>query len=229
MLSMRFDPSLPPKSRTVTPISVLIVDDHSLFRAALRALLTSEPDITIVAEAHDERSALAALTSEVDVLLIDIRLGGPNGIALLREIRRRGIDTPALMLTMHDESEFVVDAMAAGAHGYALKTAQPPELIDAIKHVAARQRYLAPELRWLHDELQSRPAAGGVLGRLSAREREIFDLLVNGSSNADIAQQLFISVKTVETHRMRIFRKLGVNSLAALTRLAARHHLVAGA
>ena len=206
-------------------VRLFLVDDHDLFCAGLRALLAAHSELTVIGEAHDQRSALAALSPEIDVFVIDVRLPGSNGIALVRELRRRGIATPILMLTMCDEREFVLDAFSAGANGYVLKTADAADLLAAVRCVVGGRRYLSPRLQPLRDELDG-GNANGVLGSLSAREREIFDLLVNGSNNKAIAKQLFISVKTVETHRTRIFKKLSVNSLGELIRLAARHHLL---
>ncbi len=218
-----------PPSVSKQLLRLLVVDDHDLFRAGLRALLSQVDGVAIIAEAQDERSALAALTPQVDVSLVDVRLRGPNGIALVRELRRRGIATPVLMLTMCDDREFVLDAFAAGANGYALKTTHGAELAQAVRAVHAGERYLSPELRRIAGELDRGTAPDGVLATMSAREREIFELLVNGASNKEIAAQLFIRVKTVETHRTRIFNKLNVNSMGELVRLAARHHLLDGA
>ena len=214
--------------RVGDPVRVFLIDDHDLFCAGLRALLSAYSGVVVVGEAQNQRAALATLPPDVDALLIDVRLPGPNGIALLREIRRRGIDTPTLMLTMCDDREFVFDAFAAGANGYALKTSTADEFVEAIKTVIAGQRYLSPALRSLTVELQQGGAPTGVLASLSSREREVFDLLANGSNNKEVASQLFIAVKTVETHRTRIFKKLRVNSLPELIRLAARHHLLEG-
>lgn len=213
-----------------TTLRLLLVDDHRLFRAGLRAILGSHPDLGVVGEASDYRTALELMEhAEFDLVVLDITLPGSNGLALLREMKRRHVRPPALVLTMHQHSDMVADAFAAGAVGYALKHQSETELVEAIRAAARRESYLAPQLSpelLPAGEGHARPPAG-VLNLLSSREREIFDLIVRGHSNADIAAQLFISVKTVETHRTRIMRKLDVHNVGDLIRLAARHGLLA--
>jgi DNA-binding NarL/FixJ family response regulator len=210
-------------------IRLLLVDDHRLFRDGLKAILGSYPDLTVVAEANDARSALELVeTVEFDVVVLDITLPGSNGLALLRELKRRRVKQPALVLTMHQHGDMVADAFAAGAVSYALKHQSESELVEAVRSTARRVTYLAPQLsRELLPDASGASAAHGVLETLSSREREIFDLIVRGNSNADIARQLFISVKTVETHRTRIMRKLDVHNVGELIRLAARHGFLA--
>jgi two-component system response regulator NreC len=214
-------------------IRLILVDDHQLFRDGLRAILGTYSDIQVVGEASDARSALDLVdTVPFDLSILDITLPGPNGLALLRELKRRNVTQPALILSMHQQADMVADAFAAGAVGYALKHQSEVELVEAVRAAAHRIIYLAPQLS--RDLL---PGAGaslppdaslhGVLALLSSREREIFDLIVRGYTNADIAKQLFISIKTVETHRTRIMRKLDVHSVGELIRLAARHGFLA--
>ncbi|HEX6836219.1 MAG TPA: response regulator transcription factor, partial [Polyangia bacterium] len=164
-----------------------------------------------------------------DEIVLDITLPGSNGLALLRELKRLRIRQPALILTMHQHADMVTDAFAAGAVGYALKHQSELEIVEAIRSVARRETYLAPSLppELLPDGDGAPPHPVGVLSVLSSREREIFDLIVRGHSNADIAARLFISVKTVETHRTRIMRKLDVHNVGELIRLAARHGFLA--
>jgi DNA-binding NarL/FixJ family response regulator len=208
---------------------LVLVDDHQLFRAGLRALLAADPSFAIVAEAADARDACAQLEAvEHDLVIVDVTLPGSNGIALIRELKRRHKRRPVLVLTMHEHVDFVVDAFAAGANGYALKNQSESELFEAIRVTAAGGRYVAPALTEQVRVAEASPQRS-LLGTLSAREREIFDLLVRGSTNADVAKELFISVKTVETHRTRILRKLDVHNIGDLVRLAARHGLIAAA
>ncbi len=213
------------------PIRILLVDDHRLFRDGLKAILGSYADLSVVGEANDARTALELVdTPDFDVVVLDITLAGSNGLALLRELKRKRVRQPALVLTMHQHGDMVSEAFAAGAVGYALKHQSEDELVEAIRSTARRVTYLAPQLS---RELlpgtggAQHAVAPGVLNILSAREREIFDLIVRGHSNAAIAQQLFISVKTVETHRTRIMRKLDVHNVGELIRLAARHGFLA--
>ncbi|MCU1281675.1 MAG: Response regulator, LuxR family [bacterium] len=211
-------------------IGILLVDDHRLFRDGFRAILAAYPEFAIVAEAADVREA-TRLAAEVphDLVVVDITLPGSNGLALMRELKRQRARSPVLVLTMHQHADIVADAFAAGATGYALKHQSEGEIIEALRSCAERRRYLAPQIppSLLDGEDAGRRASGGILTQLSAREREIFDLIVRGASNADIAKQLFISVKTVETHRTRIMKKLDVHSAGELIRLAARHGLLA--
>lgn len=213
-----------------TPLRVALVDDHVLFRDGLRALLLAERDVVVVAEASDAREGLSLVeATRPHVVVADVALPGSSGITLAREVRRILPATHVLMLTMHGSEDYVIQSLAAGASGYALKSQPAGEVIEAIHRVGGGHTYLAPILprpavdaagSWLRDE------AGCRLDDLSPREREIFDMLVRGRSNRVIAQQLFISVKTVETHRASINRKLGVHSTAEIVRFAALRGLV---
>jgi DNA-binding NarL/FixJ family response regulator len=212
----------------VGAIRIVLVDDHQLFRAGLRALLTVEPAFEVVAEAGDAREACACVEAvDHDLVIVDVTLPGSNGIALIRELKRRQKRRPVLVLTMHQHADYVVDAFAAGANGYALKLQSEAEIFEAIRTVGGGGTYAAPAIAQLARGAAAQPAHGSVLSSLSAREREIFDLLVRGYTNAEVAKQLFISVKTVETHRTRILRKLDVHNIGDLVRLAARHGLIA--
>ena len=205
---------------------VFLVDDHELFRTALRMMLEAIPDVEVVGEAPSAREALHVLeTCAPDVALIDITLPGSNGLALVRELRRMRVPAARLVLTMHSSADYVSEAFAAGAHGYALKDDSPSMLVDALRAVAGGGRYVSPRLP---DEVTAtlRSDGDGPAGRLSPREQELFDLLVRGYRNREIARQLFISVKTVETHRTHIFKKLGVHSLADLVRVAAQRGML---
>lgn len=208
------------------PTRLVIVDDHRLFRDGLRTILSSHGEFAVVGEAEDARAGLLLADGGAwDLMIVDITLPGRNGLALIRELRRAGHKRPLLVLTMHQHADMVADAFDAGADGYALKHQSAAELIEALHTLSAGGRYVAPEL----EAAMTAASPGrdrGVLGALSAREREIFDLLVRGGSNAAIAAQLFISVKTVDTHRTRIMKKLGAHSIGELIRLAARHGLL---
>lgn len=217
------------------PLRLLLVDDHQLFREGLQALLATQPDLEFVGEAANVREALALVeTTEHDLMVVDIALPGSNGIALLHELRRRRYAQPVLILTMHSQRDMIMEAFEAGAIGYALKNQGVSELLVAVRATARRQRYVTPSLAstiTTFEDVPRRPHAtqDGVFGVLSAREREVFDLLVRGYSNIDAAHELFVSSKTVETHRCRIYRKLEVHSVGDLIRLAARHGLLTAA
>jgi DNA-binding NarL/FixJ family response regulator len=207
-------------------IRIVLVEDHRLFRDGLRAIFGGYPDLEVVAEAADSREAAQILeTVPHDLVIVDVTLPGSNGMALVRDRRRRKDGSPILVLSMHQSADIVADAFAAGITGYALKQQSMLELVDAVRVVASGKRYLAPQIP--PEVIDEEAVRGdGVLALLSSREREIFDLIVRGSSNATIAQQLFISIKTVETHRARILKKLGVHSVGELIRLAVRHGLL---
>ena len=207
-------------------IRIVLVDDHQLFRAGLRSLLAAEPAFSVVAEAGDAREAYLQIEAvEHDLVVVDVTLPGSNGIALIRELKRRLQRRPVLVLTMHQHADFVADAFAAGANGYALKLQSESEIFEAIRVTAGGGRYVAPALVDLVRSSEASPQRS-VLGHLSAREREIFDLVVRGYSNAAISEELSISVKTVETHRANINRKLAVHSSTQLLRFAALRGLV---
>jgi DNA-binding NarL/FixJ family response regulator len=202
---------------------LFLVDDHALFREGLRSLLQARSGMRIVAEAADAHSALElADTARFDVALVDVRLRDTSGIALVRDMRRRKVTQPILMLSMFDRAELVSEALRAGASGYLTKEATATELEHAIATVLRGEEFVPPKIAASIEH--STPTA---VSQLSSREREVFELLICGRSNDEIASALFISEKTVETHRTRIYRKLGVTSLAELVWLGARHDLVA--
>jgi two-component system response regulator NreC len=195
--------------------------------------LTSETDLAVVGEASDAREAYQVVGDKhPDVVVLDVSLPGVNGIAATRELVRREPHAHVLMLSMHAGEDYVAQALAAGATGYALKDQSAAEVIEAIRAVARGQAYLSPRIsRFVVDDYlrlrRGESARTGPLAALSVREQEIFDLLVRGFSNDGIAGQLCISVKTVETHRAHILHKLRLHSIAELVRFAARHDLVA--
>ena len=210
---------------------ILLVDDHAVFREAIGHLLVDrDPSLTIVGEASTARDGVqAALALLPDVVLMDIMLAGTTGIAAIRELRRLDVRCHILILTAIVEPGFVVDALAAGANGYALKEQSIDDILAAIQRVARGSSYVAPRMEQLVGASNYRLGAtglDGVVGSLSAREREVFELIVAGYTNQRISTELFISVKTVETHRTRINKKLRVHSTVELLRLAALHGLV---
>jgi two-component system response regulator NreC len=208
-------------------IRIILVEDHQLLRACLRSLFATEATFHVVGEAANAEEAFDRVrSSEHDLVIVDISLLGPmNGIALMRELRRRGEKDRILVLTMHEHTDFVLDAFASGANGYALKAQSPGEIFEAIRVTAAGGRYLAPKIAPVVKDIERRPRH--TLGTLSPREREIFALLVQGYSNARVASHFLISIKTVETHRTRIMRKLEAHNIGDLVRFAARHGLLA--
>jgi two-component system, NarL family, response regulator NreC len=203
---------------------VALIDDHPVVRCGMRWLLERSSTITVAAEAHDARSGLQLANQDIHVYCIDISLPDSDGFALTYELLRLAPAARVLILTLHAREEFVVRALRGGATGYALKDQPGAELIAAVECVARGDQYIAPLLQTprLATLLATRRSVVGPLSVLSRREREVFDLLVRGFSNQELADRLFISVKTVETHRTRIFVKLGIHGIADLIRLAAK-------
>jgi DNA-binding NarL/FixJ family response regulator len=208
-------------------VKTLLVDDHAVFRDALAALLaTRAMGIQIVGSAPTAREGLAAVRDlSPDLVILDVMLRGPNGIAFARELRDVPGKPRILVLTAVEQPAFVVDALSAGVTGYALKTQGADDLLAAIELTAQGQRYLAPSIEQYATPPLPSQTGDGVISALSKREREVFDLATGGYSNEAIGRALFISVKTVETHRARINRKLRVHSTVQLIRLAALHGL----
>jgi two-component system response regulator NreC len=212
-------------------LTVALVDDHPLFREGLRTVLSAQSDVEVVAEACDSRQATAMVaTAKPAVVVIDMTLPDGDGIAATQEILRQAPRTRILMLTMHSSEFFVSRAFSAGVSGYAVKTQAPEEILDAIRTVARGETYLAPKFSHLfahqNDTRRTPIVSNSPLEELSRREREIFDLIVRGFTNEGMAGTLSISVKTVETHRSHINRKLRVHSTGELIRLAALHGLI---
>jgi DNA-binding NarL/FixJ family response regulator len=206
------------------PIHLVLLDDHPLFREGLRAVLDADGDFAVLGEAPDARSALA-LVEEVrpDVVVADVSLPSTSGIEFAREMARRAGDARVLVLTMHAKPELAAEAFEAGARGYALKTELPETIMEAIRCVARGELYLSPAIP--RSALERRTTTDP-LGELSPREREIFMLVVRGFSNENIARELDISVKTVQTHRAKINQKLGLHSTGDIVRFAALRGLI---
>jgi two-component system, NarL family, response regulator NreC len=221
------------KERTMTPLSVALVDDHLLFREGLRAMLASAPDLRIVAEASNAQEAIPAVrASEPEVVVLDVMLPGVSGIGIARELLRENPKRRLLALSMVADEAHVADALQAGVLGYACKSQSAAEVVEAIRTVGRGETYLAPQVSGfvVSDYRRLRSGDDGVrspLATLTAREREIFELCIQGNPTAQIARQLCISPRTVETHRGRILRKLNAHSAVDLVRLAARWGLLA--
>ena len=188
--------------------------------------MARDPSFEVVGEAATARDAIETVQAQQpDLVLIDIVLRGLNGIVATRELHRLGTKSRILMLTAIAEPGFVVDALAAGANGYALKEQSTDELIDAMHTVHRGGSYVAPGLKAAVDGVGASPQTGG-MDALSARERQVFELVVAGYPNLRVASELFISIKTVETHRSRINKKLRVHSTGELIRFAALNGLI---
>ena len=202
-------------------IRVLVVADHAVVRAGLRRILDAEDDVETVGEAPDgERAVFEAMQLQPDVVLMDVVMPGKSGIEATRAVLQAVPVTKVLVLSMQDDPRYVREAFDAGASGYVMKEAADDEVVDAIRAVAAGQRYLHPALgaRLLAAESEERRRAAE--DPLSEREREVLRLLALGHTNQEIAKLLYISVRTAETHRAHIMRKLDLSSRAELVRYA---------
>jgi DNA-binding NarL/FixJ family response regulator len=208
-------------------VRVLIVDDDDLMRAGLRAVLSSDESIEVVGEAADGRQAVAAVSrSRPDVVLMDVRMPGMDGIAATREIAAGGSAARILMLTTFEDDDYVVGALAAGASGFLLKRARPEQLITAIHTVAAGESLLSPSVTRTVIEKMTRPRPGRRLDTLTPRERDVLELVARGLSNAEIAAALVVEESTVKTHVKRILAKLALRDRVQAVILAYETGLV---
>ena len=210
-------------------IRVLVVDDHDIVRDALASLLGDVSDFQVVGVASSIRDALPLLDSaRPDIVLADLSLGDGSAVELVRALRRGRMKGRVIVITGFSDEFAAAEALTAGATGYVLKSQPTSELLDAIRSVAEGRKYVAPSLERrlaLRSIGGESTASGGAVGleRLSPREVEVFRLVVAGSSSKDVARRLCISVKTVETHRTNMNRKLAVRTTADLVRFAAAH------
>jgi DNA-binding NarL/FixJ family response regulator len=214
-----------------TPIRILVTDDHAVLRAGLAALLNAEPDLAVVGEAADGTECLrVAQAVQPDVILLDINMPGMNGLEALPLLRQSAPQSRVLVLTMHDDPVYLRQVLRAGGAGYVLKQAADKELLSAIRTVYHGGAYLHPAhaQALLSEPAPSTPSTevGAQLSHLSEREQEVLKLIALGYSNKEIAEQLFLSVKTVETYKARIMEKLEVTTRASLVRLALQHKLL---
>ena len=211
--------------------SLLLVDDHAVVRTGLRMLLEGESDIEIVGEAENASEALNQISQLTpDVVLMDIGLPDLSGIEATRKIKQLAPDTAVLALTIHEDEEYFFKMLDAGASGYVPKRAAPEELLSAIRVTAQGEVYLYPSLAKLlvKDYLTQslHPKNKKTLNGLTPRENEVLILLADGESNADIAEQLSISPKTVARHRENIMRKLNLHSRTELVKYAIRKGII---
>jgi two-component system response regulator NreC len=202
-------------------IRVLIVDDHAVVRSGLRRVLEAEDDIEVVGEAGDMRGAVfEARAQKPDVVLMDVVMPGPTGIEATPAVLKEAPETKVLVLSMQDDPQYVREAFSAGASGYVLKEAADAEVVDAVREVSGGGRYVHPALgaRLVAADAEERARADE--DPLSDREREVLRLLALGHTNQEIAEMLYLSVRTVETHRAHIMQKLRLSTRAELVRYA---------
>lgn len=208
---------------------ILIADDHRLFRDGLRTLLRQQEDMEVVGESFDGPAAVAAAAQhKPDIVLMDISMTGLNGIEATRKIVADDSAGGVIMLSMHSDQRFVTESLRAGARGYVLKDCAIDELIEAIRTVTRKQIFLSATIAEsvIKDYIRlTVNRTDSVFSVLSAREREVLQLLAEGWGTKEVASRLNISVKTVETHRKQIMDKLYIHSIAELTKYAIREGL----
>lgn len=207
-------------------IRIVIADDHAILRAGLRSLLSAQEDIEIVAEAVDGEDAFEKVVeTKPDVVLLDLSMPKAGGLTAIKRIREKSVDTRVLVLTMHDDPAYLRSVLKAGGSGYLVKRAADTELLAAIRAVHQGRSYIDVSLgqgvlqRILDEDPAGDPDAPP-LAVLSDRERQVLELVAMGHTHKEVAKQLSVSVKTVETYRLRISEKLGLRSRAELVRYA---------
>lgn len=209
--------------------SIVLADDHSVMRDGLTALLASQPDFQVLGEAADGLAVVPLVARlRPNVLVLDLMLPGLNGLEVARAVRHECPATRVLILSMHATESYVVDALRNGAQAYVTKDCPGKEVIAAIRAVTAGRTYLCAPFAGRENELLTRIATTDTepYEKLSARERQIFQLAAEGYTSPQIAQRLFISPRTVETHRHNIMRKLDLRSHTELVRLAVSRGLL---
>lgn len=206
-------------------VHVMLVDDHPVVRAGVRAVVEAHPDLRVVAEAADGAEALQILeaaSGPVDVVLMDLQMGeGMDGVSATRAVRERRPDVQVLILTTFDTEADILAAVDAGAAGYLLKDAPSEEIARAVRQAAAGQKALAPQVA---ATLMGRMAGGADV--LSAREIELLELIARGATNKAAAKELFISEATVKTHLVHVFQKLGVDNRTRAVDEARRRRII---
>lgn len=215
----------------MTPIRVLLADDHTLIRAGLRMVVVSQPDFTVVGEASDGREAVAlAEQLKPDVVVMDIGMPSLNGIEACRQIHDSLLGTQVIMLSMHSDEGYVLRALKAGAKGYMLKDSAEADLASAIRAVTAGKSFFSPAVSkiLLEDYMRKlkRTGAEDSFDLLSPREREVLQLVAEGKSSKEVANLLSLSVYTVETHRAKVMQKLNLHNIPELILYAVRKGVI---
>ena len=210
-------------------VTVMLVEDHALVRAGIRSLLDGASGIDVIREARDGREALAAMRQNAaEVVIMDITMPGMNGLETTARLKKIYPRTKVLMLSMYSSDEYVIQSLRFGADGYLVKDSAAPELEKAIHAVARGERYLGEGdvRKRLEKQIASAQGMKDPLERLTPRQREILQLVVEGNKTREIAELLNVSVKTVETHRAQLMDRLGIHDVAGLVRYAIRIGLI---
>jgi len=207
-------------------IRILLVDDHTVVRKGIRMILSAQPDMEVVAEAKNGLEAVAeAERTQPDVVIMDVNMEGLNGIEGARRIANISPRSRVLALSMHRDAVYVREMLRAGAKGYLVKDADDDALLDAVRAVARGEAYLSPSVA---DAVLTdyRKHVTNPMDLLTAREREVLQLIAEGKTNKDVANQLKLSVYTVEAHRSRLMEKLNLHSTGDLVRFAIRNGII---
>ncbi|HUQ81704.1 MAG TPA: response regulator transcription factor [Gemmatimonadaceae bacterium] len=212
-------------------IRILVADDHAVVREGIRHVLAEQHGFDIAGEAASAAEAVKlAGECEPDVVVLDVSMPGGSGLEVIGDVRRAAPDARVLILSVHDEAEYVLQAVRAGADGYLRKDSSPTELRDAVRRVDRGESVFSPAMAGrLSDALRvesGRMARVSKLAQLTGRERDVLEGIANGETNKEIASRYGISPRTVETHRESLMRKLEIRSVAGLTRLAVEEGLV---
>ena len=212
-------------------VRIVIAEDHTILRDGLRSLLSSDPNFEIVGEAGDGREAIKCVEKfRPDLILTDLSMPRMNGMEAIKEIKRQSPKTKVLVLTVHKAEEYILATFRAGANGYLLKDSTHAELVMAVKKVLSGKQYISPEIseKVIEGYLEGKKTLKSQTSweTLTQREREILKLIAEGYKNKEIAEDLCISVKTVEKHRANLMEKLDLHSIQALTAFAIEKGLV---
>jgi DNA-binding NarL/FixJ family response regulator len=208
---------------------ILIADDHAIVRSGLRKVIDPKPDLEVVAEAEDGAEAVAkALAEDVDLAILDVSMPRLTGIQAAAELRRRKPELKLLMLSMHDSEQFLFEALKAGASGYVLKSGADEEIVDAARAAMRGESYLYPSAvtTLVRDYVERGGRGEEQFDVLTPRELEVLKLIAEAHTSKEIADELFISIKTVDRHRQNILEKLGMRDRVELTRYAIRRGLI---
>jgi two-component system, NarL family, response regulator NreC len=211
-------------------LTILLADDHEIFRQGLQMLLETQPDIEVVGQARDGLEAVAlAVKLQPEVMIVDMLMPGLNGMDATIEIKQRLPQIKVIILSMHDDESYVLGALQSGASGYVLKESSTTDLIQAVRFAVDGRRFLSPPLSeraisvYINNTLQ--PIAEDY-NMLTKREREVLHLAAEGYSNPQISERLSISIRTAETHRANLMRKLGLHTQSDLANYARQHKLI---
>jgi DNA-binding NarL/FixJ family response regulator len=213
----------------MTALRILIVDDHAILRDGLRSLLERQSDMEVIGEAASGEEALQQTAAlEPDIVVMDVAMPGMNGLEATQIIKQRHPEVKVLILTQHDNREYILPLLQAGASGYVLKRSGGRDVVQAIRQVYEQGAFLEPSIarQLLSGYVQSEEPPESNIPHLTDREREVLRLVVSGKSNKEIASLLYISPKTVSVHRSNIMTKLDVRNSIELIRYAQRHNLV---